>query len=268
MAYVDEGPRRWPHDPARPRRADVGLPVPPDAADAARRRATERSCPTSSGSAARTSRPHARRLHLRRSRRLAALVRRAARPPGHRAVRPGLGWPDRAARRRRAPGAVRPPRRSPTRSCPTARRPGRASCSGRQASQAMPFLDAGTLLQRATLARTAERRRGRRLPRAVPRRGVHGRGAAVPAARADRVLTIRPCRPTGRRGRCSSGGSGRCSRCGRPTTSSSAERRTRSCSRIPGAAGQPHQTFSPAGHFIQDDVGEQLAAAMVDWLKA
>ena len=36
--------------------------------------------------------------------------------------------------------------------------------------------------------------------------------------------------------------------------------------RIPGAAGQPHQTFSPAGHFIQDDVGEQLAAAIVDWL--
>lgn len=37
--------------------------------------------------------------------------------------------------------------------------------------------------------------------------------------------------------------------------------------RIPGAAGQPHQTFSPSGHFIQDDVGEQLADAVVDWLQ-
>lgn len=36
--------------------------------------------------------------------------------------------------------------------------------------------------------------------------------------------------------------------------------------RIPGAAGQLHQTFSPAGHFIQDDAGEQVARAMVDWL--
>jgi haloalkane dehalogenase len=36
--------------------------------------------------------------------------------------------------------------------------------------------------------------------------------------------------------------------------------------RIPGAAGQPHQTFTPAGHFIQDDVGEQVAEAIVTWI--
>ena len=36
--------------------------------------------------------------------------------------------------------------------------------------------------------------------------------------------------------------------------------------RIPGAAGQPHQTFAPAGHFIQDDAGEAVAAAVVAWL--
>lgn len=36
--------------------------------------------------------------------------------------------------------------------------------------------------------------------------------------------------------------------------------------RIPGAQGQPHQTFSPGGHFIQDEQGEAVAAAMVDWL--
>lgn len=36
--------------------------------------------------------------------------------------------------------------------------------------------------------------------------------------------------------------------------------------RIPGAAGQPHQTFSPAGHFIQDDAGELVADAIVQWI--
>lgn len=35
---------------------------------------------------------------------------------------------------------------------------------------------------------------------------------------------------------------------------------------IPGTAGQPHQTFPDASHFIQDDVGAPLAQAMVDWL--
>jgi haloalkane dehalogenase len=36
--------------------------------------------------------------------------------------------------------------------------------------------------------------------------------------------------------------------------------------RIPGAKGQPHQTFSPAGHFLQDDVGAQLADAVIAWM--
>ena len=36
--------------------------------------------------------------------------------------------------------------------------------------------------------------------------------------------------------------------------------------RIPGATGQPHATYSPGGHFIQDDRGEEVAAAMVEWL--
>jgi haloalkane dehalogenase len=37
--------------------------------------------------------------------------------------------------------------------------------------------------------------------------------------------------------------------------------------RIPGTAGQPHQTFTPAGHFLQDDVGAQLAQAVTSWIK-
>jgi haloalkane dehalogenase len=38
--------------------------------------------------------------------------------------------------------------------------------------------------------------------------------------------------------------------------------------RIPGASGQPHQTFSPGGHFIQDEQGEAVATAMVHWLSS
>lgn len=36
--------------------------------------------------------------------------------------------------------------------------------------------------------------------------------------------------------------------------------------RVPGAAGQPHQEFTPGGHFLQDDRGEDIAAALIDWL--
>lgn len=36
--------------------------------------------------------------------------------------------------------------------------------------------------------------------------------------------------------------------------------------RVPGAAGQPHQTFANGGHFIQDDHGPEIAAAINDWL--
>jgi haloalkane dehalogenase len=38
--------------------------------------------------------------------------------------------------------------------------------------------------------------------------------------------------------------------------------------RIPGTNGQPHQTFTPAGHFLQDDVGAQLAQAVIAWINA
>lgn len=36
--------------------------------------------------------------------------------------------------------------------------------------------------------------------------------------------------------------------------------------RVPGASGQPHQTFEPGGHFIQDDRGEDVAAAIIAWI--
>ena len=35
---------------------------------------------------------------------------------------------------------------------------------------------------------------------------------------------------------------------------------------LPGAAGQPHATIRGAGHFLQEDKGEELAAHVNDWL--
>ncbi len=38
-------------------------------------------------------------------------------------------------------------------------------------------------------------------------------------------------------------------------------------SRIPGAEGQPHDVLRGAGHFLQEDVGPELAAALVAWMR-
>jgi len=35
---------------------------------------------------------------------------------------------------------------------------------------------------------------------------------------------------------------------------------------IPGAADQPHKIISDAGHFIQEDAGEELADELIKWL--
>ncbi|MEM7288489.1 MAG: haloalkane dehalogenase [Actinomycetota bacterium] len=37
---------------------------------------------------------------------------------------------------------------------------------------------------------------------------------------------------------------------------------------IAGAAGQPHKDYPDAGHFIQEDVGAELATDIVDWMRA
>jgi haloalkane dehalogenase len=36
--------------------------------------------------------------------------------------------------------------------------------------------------------------------------------------------------------------------------------------RIPGAKGQPHTTIKDAGHFLQEDKGEELARVIVDFM--
>jgi haloalkane dehalogenase len=35
---------------------------------------------------------------------------------------------------------------------------------------------------------------------------------------------------------------------------------------IPGAMGQPHTTIASAGHFLQEDKGEELARIVVDFI--
>jgi haloalkane dehalogenase len=37
--------------------------------------------------------------------------------------------------------------------------------------------------------------------------------------------------------------------------------------RVPGAKGQPHATLHGAGHFLQEDRGEELARVMIDFMK-
>ena len=36
---------------------------------------------------------------------------------------------------------------------------------------------------------------------------------------------------------------------------------------LPGAEGQPHATIADAGHFLQEDKAEELAAHMIEWLR-
>ncbi len=40
------------------------------------------------------------------------------------------------------------------------------------------------------------------------------------------------------------------------------------CERIPGAKGQPHTTIRGGGHFLQEDKGEELAAVVIDFMRA
>jgi haloalkane dehalogenase len=37
---------------------------------------------------------------------------------------------------------------------------------------------------------------------------------------------------------------------------------------LPGAQGQPHAIIEGAGHFLQEDKGEEIAARMIEWLKS
>jgi haloalkane dehalogenase len=134
-----------------------------------------------------------------------------------------------------------------------------------QASQAMPFMDCGALLQRAVLARELTEAEmdcyrapfpdesymagARQFPLLVP---TTADDVAIPANQAawkvlesfnKPVLTLWA-----------------------PDDIVLGKGQPAFVKRIPGAANQPHQTFSPAGHFLQDDVGAELAAAVITWI--
>ena len=107
-----------------------------------------------------------------------------------------------------------------------------------------------------------------RVRRAVPRRVVQGRCASVSDARAGDAGR------SGDRGEsCGVEGARALAKAvslrvqrlgcdhGRRATRSSAPA-------VPGAAGQPHTTIRGGGHFLQEDKGEELAAVVVDFIRA
>ncbi|MEZ5218505.1 MAG: haloalkane dehalogenase [Ilumatobacteraceae bacterium] len=141
--------------------------------------------------------------------------------------------------------------------------PGFAAWS--EASQAMAFMDCGALLQRATTARELTEAEmdayrapfpdesymagARQFPLLVPVTPEHASVAENLAAwevldRWDKPFLTLWC----------------------PDDPVLGALHQEFIERVPGAVGQPHQEFRPGGHFAQDDRGEDLAAALVDWL--
>jgi haloalkane dehalogenase len=134
-----------------------------------------------------------------------------------------------------------------------------------QASQAMPFMDCGALLRRAVQARElsdAEMDAYRApFPDELHMAGARAFPLLVPTSPDDPAVPAniaawtvldawtRPVLTLWAPGDIVLGG----------YQASFAER-------IPGAEGQPHQTFAPAGHFIQDDSGPELVDAMLRWM--
>jgi haloalkane dehalogenase len=133
------------------------------------------------------------------------------------------------------------------------------------ASQVMPFMDCGTLLQRATAARElteaemdayrapfpneAHMAGAREFPTLVPITPAHAGVAENKAAWATYEQWTKPFLTLA---------------C--PGDPVLGQRHHEFVERIPGATGQPHQEFEPGGHFLQDDCGEDVAAALIAWM--
>ena len=110
--------------------------------------------------------------------------------------------------------------------------------------------------------------RRRRLRRAVPRRRATWPAPASSPPSCRSRPTIRRRRRTGGRGRCSTAGSARCSARSATATPSPPAPTACSCKRVPGTKGMPHTTIEGGGHFLQEDKGEELAAAVVAFVRA
>ena len=251
-------PARRPGRAADARRAVVVLPVPQDDPDPHRGR------PPLHRARPRRLRPfrqadRTRRLHLRAPRRVDArrAVRRA-RPARRHPRLPGLGRPDRAATRRRAPRSLRARRRREHVPADRRQPPGEA------------FLELAALLADGRGLRRRLHRRHRAAapssrPTSSPRTTRRSPTTRTRPARASSRCSCRrrptiPRRPrTARRGR-------RCAAWDKPfltafsdRTRSRAAATARSSARCPGCAGQPHTTIEGGGHFLQEDCGEELA---------
>ncbi len=134
-----------------------------------------------------------------------------------------------------------------------------------QASQSMPFMDCGALLQRAVQARELTQAEmdayrapfpdesymagARQFPMLVP---TSAEDPAIPANQASWAVLEAFTKPV--------------LTLWAPDDIVLGKGQPAFLNRIPGAANQPHQTFSPAGHFLQDDVGAELANAVTKWM--
>lgn len=134
-----------------------------------------------------------------------------------------------------------------------------------EASQEMPFMDCGALLKRAVLARelSDEEMDGyrapfpdesymagaRQFPLLVP---TSVDDPAIPANRAAWLVLESFTKPV--------------LTLWAPDDVVLGKGQAMFLQRIPGTANQPHQVFSPAGHFLQDDVGPALADAVIAWI--
>jgi haloalkane dehalogenase len=133
------------------------------------------------------------------------------------------------------------------------------------ASQAMEFIDSGALLQRATQAREltaaemdayrapfpdeSHMAGARQFPTLVPITPEHGGVAENKAAWKVYEAWTKPfltlwC----------------------PGDAVLGQLHHEFIERVPGADGQPHKEFAPGGHFLQDDRGEDVAAALIAWM--
>ncbi len=250
---------------AHARRTVVVLPLPQDDSRAHRRRlALHRARPRRLRSLRQADRAH--RLHVRPPRRMdARRAVRCARPARHHVRRSGLGWAHRSPARRRASRPLRPRRHREH--VPAHRR----HAARRRVPRVAEVLADGRGLRGRIhrgrgLSHQADRRRDRRVRRALPRRHLQER------ARASSRCSCRP-RPTIPASAANRKAWETLRSWTKPflTAFSDQDAITRGGDRVfqrdvPGCAGQPHTTIEGGGHFLQEDKGAELARVIVDWL--
>ena len=106
----------------------------------------------------------------------------------------------------------------------------------------------------------------RGLRRALPRRVATKKGRASSPCSCRRAPTTLPRAPTGGRGRCCASSTSRSCAPSATATRSPTAPTGSSATWCPGRSGQNHTTITDAGHFLQEDKGEDLAAAVIDFV--